>query len=62
MKSPGARDLLFSLLGVLEKMKQELGPSDAVNIEAVSSAYVENFALKVFSAADNEDRMGEATR
>ncbi|KAF7971699.1 hypothetical protein HWV62_20158 [Athelia sp. TMB] len=62
VKSPPARDLLFALLGVLEKMKQELGPSDAVNVEAVSSAYVENFALKVFAAADNEDRAGKATR
>ncbi|KIM71758.1 hypothetical protein PILCRDRAFT_830160 [Piloderma croceum F 1598] len=61
-KSTGARDLLFELLAVLEGMKQELGPSDAVNIESVSSAYVENFALKVFGMADNEDRKGEATR
>jgi len=61
-KSTGARDLLFELLAVLERMKQELGPSDAVNIESVSSAYVENFALKVFGMADNEDRKGEATR
>lgn len=47
---------------MLERMKEELGPSDAVDIESVSSAYVENFALKVFSMADNEDRKGEATR
>jgi hypothetical protein len=61
-KSTGARDLLFELLAVLERMKEELGPSDAVDIESVSSAYVENFALKVFNIADNEDRKGEATR
>jgi vacuolar protein sorting-associated protein VTA1 len=61
-KSVGSRDLLFELLAVLERMKQELGPSDAVDIESVSSAYVENFALKVFGMADNEDRKGEATR
>lgn len=62
VKSTPARDLLFGLLSVLERMKKELGPSDAVNIESVSSAYVENFAVKVFAAADNEDRSGEATR
>lgn len=43
-------------------MKEEVGPSDAIQVEAVSSAYVENFALKIFGMADNEDRKGEATR
>lgn len=61
-RSPGARNLLFELLAVLERMKEEVGPSDAVDIESVSSAYVENFALKIFGMADNEDRKGEATR
>ncbi|KAF9535674.1 Vta1 like-domain-containing protein [Crepidotus variabilis] len=57
-----ARDVLFQLLGVLEKMKADIGPHDAVDMESVSSAYVENFALRVFSNADNEDRSGRATR
>ena len=61
-KSPGARAVLFELLAVLEKMKEEVGPSDAVAIESVSSAYVENFGLRIFAMADNEDRKGEATR
>ncbi|KAF9015645.1 Vta1 like-domain-containing protein [Cyathus striatus] len=61
-RDTAARDLLFSLLGVLERMKQEIGPSDAVDIEAASAAYVENFALKVFTIADNEDRSGRAAR
>ena len=43
-------------------MKTDIGPSDAVDIESVSSAYVEEFALKVFANADNEDRNGHATR
>lgn len=43
-------------------MKADIGASDAIDIEAVSSAYVENFALKVFANADNEDRSGRATR
>ncbi|KAK0191925.1 Vta1 like-domain-containing protein [Armillaria mellea] len=43
-------------------MKQEIGPSDAINIEAASAAYVENFASRVFNLADNEDRKGQSTR
>ncbi|PPR02697.1 hypothetical protein CVT26_009800 [Gymnopilus dilepis] len=57
-----ARDLLFALLSALEQMKADIGAHDAIDIEAVSSAYVENFALKVFANADNEDRSGRATR
>lgn len=54
--------MLFELLAVLEQMKKEVGPSDAVDIESVSSAYVENFGMRIFAMADNEDRKGEATR
>ena len=43
-------------------MKKEIGPNDAIDVEAAGAAYVENFALKVFAMADNEDRKGEATR
>ncbi|KAG6892231.1 hypothetical protein C0992_001386, partial [Termitomyces sp. T32_za158] len=45
-KDPVSRDVLFALLNFLEKFKKEIGPSDALDIESVSSAYVENFALK----------------
>lgn len=62
VKEPSARNVLFDLLGRLERMKREIGPNDAIDEESVSSAFVENFALKVFSSADNEDRRGEATR
>ncbi|KDR85472.1 hypothetical protein GALMADRAFT_362969 [Galerina marginata CBS 339.88] len=61
-RSAAARDLLLALLGALEHMKSDIGASDAIDIESVSSAYVENFALKVFANADNEDRSGRATR
>jgi vacuolar protein sorting-associated protein VTA1 len=37
-------------------MKEDIGSIDVVTDEAASSAYVENFALKVFAVADNEDR------
>lgn len=43
-------------------MKDELGSNDAVDVEAVGAAYVENFALKVFANADGEDRKGLASR
>jgi vacuolar protein sorting-associated protein VTA1 len=57
-----SRDLLFNLLGVLERLKKEIGPNDAIDMEAASSAYVENFALRVFATADNEDRSSNASR
>lgn len=61
-RSTASRDLLIALLGVLEQMKLSIGSNDAIDIESVSSAYVENFALKVFANADNEDRNSRATR
>ncbi|PSR75857.1 hypothetical protein PHLCEN_2v8771 [Hermanssonia centrifuga] len=61
-KEHTARTFLFDLLGVLETMKSDIGSSDAIEDESVSCAYVENFALKVFAMADNEDRRGNATR
>lgn len=61
-KDNASRTMLFELLTLLEKMKQEIGTNDAIDLEAASSAYVENFALKVFTMADNEDRRGSATR
>lgn len=61
-KATPCRNFLFELLGLLESMKQDIGPSDAIDIEAASAAYVENFALRVFNLADNEDRKGQSTR
>lgn len=43
-------------------MKKEIGPTDAIDIEAASAAFVENFALRVFGMADNEDRSGSGNR
>ncbi|KXN88791.1 hypothetical protein AN958_06660 [Leucoagaricus sp. SymC.cos] len=57
-----SRDVLFNLLGILENMKKEIGSVDAIETEAASAAFVENFALRVFQSADNEDRRGAATR
>ncbi|KZT05846.1 DUF605-domain-containing protein [Laetiporus sulphureus 93-53] len=61
-KEPASRKFLFDLLDILEKMKAQMSSNDAIEDEAAASAYVENFALKLFTMADNEDRRGEATR
>ncbi|PIL31697.1 hypothetical protein GSI_06400 [Ganoderma sinense ZZ0214-1] len=61
-KESSARHFLFDLLGLLEKLKNDIGPNDAVHDEPASAAYVENFALRVFTGADNEDRRGKITK
>ncbi|KAF9225461.1 DUF605-domain-containing protein [Gyrodon lividus] len=58
----GSRNLLFNLLNALERLKKEIGPNDAIDIEPASVAYVENFAFKVFKMADDEDRAGMASK
>ncbi|KAK1232431.1 hypothetical protein PQX77_004461 [Marasmius sp. AFHP31] len=61
-KDVASREFLSRLIGTLERLKAEIGPNDAVDLEVASAAYVENFALKVFTTADNEDRRGASTR
>lgn len=39
-------------------MKKVLDSNEAVTAEAAGAAYIENFALKVFMSADNDDRAG----
>jgi len=41
-------------------MKALLKDNDAVTNEIAGQAYVENFALRVFNGADDEDRAGKA--
>ncbi|KAF7799279.1 hypothetical protein EIP86_010511 [Pleurotus ostreatoroseus] len=62
LKDHASRAFLLDLLELLERMKTEIGQNDAIEDDAASAAYVENFALRVFSAADNEDRRGNANR
>uniref|UniRef100_V5EWA6 Vacuolar protein sorting-associated protein VTA1 n=1 Tax=Kalmanozyma brasiliensis (strain GHG001) TaxID=1365824 RepID=V5EWA6_KALBG len=57
-----AKMYLLTLMDTLESLKAKLADNDAVTNDAASAAYVENFALKVFVGADNEDRAGKATR
>lgn len=61
-KDSASRELLLALLGALERLKNEIGPNDAISVDAAGAAYVENFALKVFASADNEDRSGRANK
>lgn len=56
------RTFLAALLTSLENLRSSVGSSDAISVESAASAYVENFALKVFASADNEDRRGVSTR
>lgn len=61
-KDAASRTLLLNLLNALERLKAEIGPSDTIDSEPASAAFVENFALKIFRIADDEDREGHATR
>ncbi|KAI0315265.1 Vta1 like-domain-containing protein [Amylostereum chailletii] len=60
--APANRAFLSALLSALESLRVSIGPSEAIDTESVSCVYVEDFALRVFNVADNEDRKGAATR
>ncbi|XP_053317033.1 vacuolar protein sorting-associated protein VTA1 homolog isoform X2 [Spea bombifrons] len=55
-KSPECRKFLSKLMDQLETLKKQLGDCDSITQEIVGSAHVENYALKMFLYADNEDR------
>ncbi|XP_029985378.1 vacuolar protein sorting-associated protein VTA1 homolog isoform X2 [Sphaeramia orbicularis] len=55
-KSPECRKFLVKLMDQLETMKKELSDNDSINQEVVGNAHIENYALKMFLYADNEDR------
>lgn len=40
------------------QMKKELADNDSISQEVVGNAHIENYALKMFLYADNEDRAG----
>ncbi|KAJ3293132.1 hypothetical protein HDU79_000649 [Rhizoclosmatium sp. JEL0117] len=63
----GAKDnesqlYLLGLLDNLEAEKAKHAGNDALTNDVVGYAHVENFALKVFNSADNEDRAGKASK
>ncbi|KAB5517272.1 hypothetical protein PHYPO_G00187750 [Pangasianodon hypophthalmus] len=57
-KTPECRKFLVKLMDQLEKMKQELSNNESISQEIVGNAHIENYALKMFLYADNEDRSG----
>ncbi|XP_015670788.1 vacuolar protein sorting-associated protein VTA1 homolog [Protobothrops mucrosquamatus] len=58
-KNPECRKFLCKLMDQLEAMKKEFGDNEAITQEIVGCAHVENYALKMFLYADNEDRAGQ---
>ncbi|XP_072218200.1 vacuolar protein sorting-associated protein VTA1 homolog isoform X2 [Leuresthes tenuis] len=57
-KTPECRKFLVKLMDQLESMKKELSESESITQEVVGNAHIENYALKMFLYADNEDRSG----
>lgn len=57
-KTPECRKFLVKLMDQLESMKKELSDNDSISQEVVGNAHIENYALKMFLYADNEDRAG----
>ncbi|XP_071074791.1 vacuolar protein sorting-associated protein VTA1 homolog isoform X4 [Dasypus novemcinctus] len=57
-KTPECRKFLSKLMDQLEALKKHLGDNEAITQEIVGSAHLENYALKMFLYADNEDRAG----
>ncbi|XP_037099888.1 vacuolar protein sorting-associated protein VTA1 homolog isoform X1 [Syngnathus acus] len=57
-KTPECRKFLVKLMDQLESMKMELSDNDSITQEVVGNAHIENYALKMFLYADNEDRAG----
>ncbi|RCH90170.1 hypothetical protein CU097_011928 [Rhizopus azygosporus] len=55
-------EYLSHLLESLETQKKSLGDNEAVTNDLVGYAHIENFALKIFLNADNEDRAGKASK
>ena len=43
-------------------MRNAIGDDDTIDNEIAGAAYVENFALRVFTSAYNEDRAAKATK
>jgi len=55
-KSKESTAVLIPLMDWLEKEKKVLAGNEAVSSEIVASAYIENYAMKLFEWADKEDR------
>ncbi|KAI8985960.1 Vta1 like-domain-containing protein [Pilobolus umbonatus] len=55
-------DYLSQLLDNLENLKNSIQDNEPITDDLVGYAHVEDFALKVFINADNEDRSGKASK
>ncbi|KAK9695625.1 hypothetical protein K7432_012871 [Basidiobolus ranarum] len=53
---------LVTLLDNLEQEKKSLANNEIVNDDEKGKAYIEDFAVRVFLNADNEDRAGKASK
>jgi hypothetical protein len=54
--SPEAKNVIVSLLSILEEKKKELHDNESITNDDVAEAYIENYILKLFSWADGQDR------
>ncbi|KAK3841453.1 MAG: Vta1 like-domain-containing protein [Linnemannia gamsii] len=61
-KDNSCRPFIVELLVVLEEQKKDMGDNEAITSELVGYAHVENFAIKIFSKADDEDRAGQGSQ
>jgi vacuolar protein sorting-associated protein VTA1 len=57
-KAPESRNFLTALMNLLEQTKKQLKDQEAIQNEVVGQAHLENYAIKLFFYADNEDRAG----
>ncbi|KAG0000982.1 hypothetical protein BGZ65_003894 [Modicella reniformis] len=60
--NPNNKATIEQLLDTLEKQKKSFGENEAISNDLVGYAHIENFALKIFNMADNEDRARQASR
>ncbi|KAI9179656.1 hypothetical protein H9P43_004984 [Blastocladiella emersonii ATCC 22665] len=58
---PNIRGWLIALMDHLEQEKKANADNEFIHNEMVAAAHIENFALKIFAAADREDRAGKAS-
>ncbi|KAH7046227.1 Vta1 like-domain-containing protein [Linnemannia elongata] len=61
-KDNSCRPFIVELLDVLEKQRKDMGDNEAITSELVGYAHVENFAIKIFGKADDEDRAGQGSQ
>ncbi|KAG0038390.1 hypothetical protein BGZ82_000348 [Podila clonocystis] len=56
------RAFIDELLNVLEKQRKDIGDNEAISNDLVGYAHIENFAIKIFSKADDEDHEGQSSQ